>query len=79
MSNATGRKKSDKDILIGSTVLGERGQLVIPKAIRDKMKLKSGTRLLVMLHDKGIGILPAEQMHKMVQEMTDQLSKFSNE
>ncbi len=78
MSSAKNTNKKNRDILMGSTVMGERGQVVIPKAIRDKMKLTSGARLLVMMHDHGIGLVPAEQMHAMIQEMSDELRKFSN-
>jgi AbrB family looped-hinge helix DNA binding protein len=52
------------------TVMGERGQVVIPKKIRDTLKLKPGTRLLVMLHaNDAIVMSPAENMKSLMEEM----------
>ena len=44
----------------GMVTLGERGQIVIPKAARDKFDLKGGERLIVASDEVGIAILPAE-------------------
>jgi AbrB family looped-hinge helix DNA binding protein len=62
--------------LMGATVLGERGQLVIPKDIRERLKLKSGARLLVMNQEGGpIIIFPLEKMQSMLDMMTKQLTE----
>lgn len=56
---------------MGSTVLGERGQMVIPKDIRERLHLKSGARLLVMNHPNGpIIIFPLDQMQTMLDLMS---------
>ncbi len=61
---------------MGSTVLGERGQLVIPKDIRERLKLKSGTKLLVMNQPNGpILIFPVENMQSMLDAMTRRLTE----
>ena len=44
----------------GSVTLSERGQIVIPKAARDRFGLKSGDRLIVVSDENGIALLPAE-------------------
>lgn len=45
----------------GSITINERGQLVIPKAVRDKFGLTGGQRLIVLSDDKeGIALVPAE-------------------
>ena len=44
----------------GMVTLGERGQIVIPKAARDKFDLKGGERLIVASDEVGIALLPAE-------------------
>jgi AbrB family looped-hinge helix DNA binding protein len=45
----------------GSVTINERGQLVIPKAVRDKFGLTGGQRLIVLSDDKdGIALVPAE-------------------
>ncbi len=76
------RKKSTKQSLpddghlMGSTVLGERGQLVIPKDIRERLKLKSGTKLLVMNQPNGpIIIFPLDKMQTMLDTMTRRLTE----
>lgn len=66
----------DDGHLMGSTVLGERGQLVIPKDIRERLKLKSGAKLLVMNQPNGpIIIFPLDKMQSMLDLMTSQLTK----
>jgi AbrB family looped-hinge helix DNA binding protein len=75
-------KKIDTDSerhLMGSTVLGERGQLVIPKDIRERLALKSGAKLLVMNHQNGpIIIFPVEKMQNMLTTMTAQLTNVTS-
>ena len=61
--------------LMGATVLGERGQLVIPKDIRERLKMKSGARLVVMNQPGGpIIIFPLEEMQTMLSALTRQLT-----
>ena len=43
----------------GTVTLGDRGQLVIPKAARDKFSLKGGDRIVVLSDDNGIALIPA--------------------
>lgn len=45
----------------GSVVINEKGQLIIPKAARDKFGLTGGQRLIVLSDEKdGIALIPAE-------------------
>lgn len=45
----------------GSVTINERGQLVIPKPVRDKFGLTGGQRLIVLSDDEeGIALVPAE-------------------
>ncbi len=81
ISKLSPKKKSvkagaaDDGHLMGATVLGERGQLVIPKDIRERLKMKSGTRLLVMNQPNGpIIIFPLEKMQSMLDTMSRQLT-----
>lgn len=58
---------------MGTTVVGERGQVVIPKEVRDNLELKAGSRLVVLQHPKGgIIMLPLEQMRDVMDTMTKQ-------
>jgi len=61
------------------TVLGERGQVVIPKDIRDGMGLKAGERLLVFYadHHAAVVLVRVEKMRKMVKKISSKLQNFS--
>lgn len=45
----------------GTVTVNERGQIVIPKAAREKFGLTGGKRLIVLSDENGIALLPAEQ------------------
>lgn len=59
----------------GLTVVGERGQVVIPKEAREKLKLKPGDRLVVIEHFGKLVLVPAEEMQEMVAKITKHLKK----
>lgn len=63
-----------KDYLIGSTVMGERGQVVIPKEFREKMELETGSRLVVMQHGDGpVCLVKADEMQGFVKAMYERI------
>ena len=73
----TGKQPDRGEQLIGSTVLGERGQVVIPKDIRDRLHMRPGAKMMVMQHgDSPIMLLPVEQMQKMIQQMSARVAKL---
>ena len=43
----------------GSVTVNERGQLVIPKALRERFGLSGGQRLVVLSDEEGIALIPA--------------------
>ena len=51
--------------LHGMTVVGERGQIVIPHAIRDAMKIKAGEEMVVIAREGKIIVMPAKKMEEM--------------
>lgn len=56
----------------GSVAVNERGQIVIPKPVRDKYGLSAGSRLIVLSDDaEGIAIIPAEIFEERVSYMID--------
>ena len=57
----------------GTVTLGDRGQIVIPKAARDHLGLKGGDRLIVASDEVGIALLPAEWFENKMQELIDKL------
>lgn len=52
----------------GSALLGDRGQIVIPKPARDKFGLKAGDRLVVASDEVGIALFPAEFFENKMRE-----------
>ena len=56
----------------GTVTVGERGQIVIPKAARDRFGLKSGDRLIVASDEVGIALLPTELFERMIQEYSSE-------
>ena len=61
--------------LWGTVTIGERGQIVIPKAARDKFGLKAGDRLVVASDEHGIALLPADFFISKMQELMEKLNE----
>ena len=55
----------------GTVTIGERGQIVIPKAAREKFGFKSGDRLVVVSDEVGIALLPTEFFERMMNVRND--------
>ena len=56
--------------------MGERGQIVIPKGVRDLFGLTGGQRLVVLSDENGIALLPEESfMANMRNAMEQSLEK----
>lgn len=53
----------------GTVTLGERGQVVIPKAAREHLKMQGGDRLIVLSDDMGIALVRAELFEGMLKEI----------
>ena len=58
----------------GTVTLGDRGQIVIPKAARDHLGFKRGDRLIVASDEVGIALIPAEFFESKMQEIMEKLS-----
>jgi len=58
--------------LCGTTTVGPRGQIVVPKEARTKLKLKTGDQLLVIEHFGKLMLIPEEIMRRMVKQITKQ-------
>ena len=59
----------------GSVTLGDRGQIVIPKAARDHLDLKGGERLIVVSDEVGLALMPASLFEEKMRELMGKLSE----
>ncbi len=59
----------------GSVPLGDRGQIVIPKAARDKFGLKGGDRMIIISDENGIALVPAEFFENKMRGLMEMLSE----
>ena len=57
----------------GTVTIGDRGQIVIPKAARDQLGMKSRDRLVVLSDEVGLALVPAELFERGMQELMDKL------
>ncbi|MBQ3322225.1 MAG: helix-turn-helix domain-containing protein [Firmicutes bacterium] len=57
----------------GTVTLGDRGQIVIPKAARDHLGIKGGERMIVATDEVGVALIPAEFFESKMQELMDKL------
>lgn len=63
----------------GSVTINERGQLVIPKAAREKFGLRNGQRLIVLSDEEGIALVPAEVFEAKMKEAMEYASMRNEE
>ena len=65
------------DGFMGTTVVGERGQVVIPKELREQMNLAPGTKIVMFRHGNGpLVAFPMEAMRAMMGKMMNRFSKL---
>lgn len=62
----------------GTVTINERGQIVIPKAARDKFRLSGGQRLVVLSDDEGIALVPAELFEAKMKAIMEYASMKAN-
>jgi len=54
----------------GTTSIGERGQVVIPKKVRSKLGMKKGDNFLVIEKDGMVVLAPTEVIESMIDDLT---------
>ena len=59
----------------GSVAINERGQIVIPKGVRDKFGLTGGQRLIVASDEVGIALIPDEAFRVSMEKAMEMLSE----
>lgn len=62
----------------GTVTVNERGQIVIPKAARDRFSLTGGQRLVVLSDEEGIALVPAEQFEARMRAVLE-YARVSND
>jgi AbrB family looped-hinge helix DNA binding protein len=64
----------------GSVTINERGQLVIPKAARDRFGLTGGQRLIILSEDgEGLALIPAEIFEERMKAAVDRSAVKADE
>jgi AbrB family looped-hinge helix DNA binding protein len=57
----------------GATSIGERGQVVIPKKLRDSLNLKKGDNFFVMEKGGAIVLMPTDLMESFVSDLSKKI------
>ena len=63
--------------IIGITTVGERGQIVIPKNIRDLLKIKKGFQFMTILHSDGLLLVNPSAVKKLSERLLDEVNKVN--
>ncbi len=64
--------------LLGTAILGQKGQVVIPSSIRRFLGLSTGDKLLVMVKSGTLCMIKAEMLQGFINQLTKQLGKLKN-
>jgi len=65
-----GDKYMDKNKFVGICKVGEKGQIVIPKEIRNMFDIKSGDSIIVLCDkEKGIALLKADAIENLTDKV----------
>lgn len=77
MTVGKGERMPENQHIVRSTVMGDRGQVVIPKEIRDRAGLAPGSQLMVMHHQVNgpVVLLPMDQMRDFMEQMKKQMKE----
>lgn len=59
----------------GTITVKERGQIIIPKAARERFHLQSGQRLIVLSDEEGIVLMPAERFEEKMRLVMESASR----
>ena len=60
--------------------LGERGQIVVPAAIRERLGLSAGDKLMLFTkHNEMICVVPTSSMRRLVDVLNAQLAEIDSE
>ncbi len=64
------------EVFFGSTTMGSRGQVVIPAAARQSLKMKTGDKLMVFgKFGQVVGLVKAEAIDSFIKKLMSQFGK----
>jgi len=62
---------------LGTATMGEKGQIVIPKEVREIYNLKKGDQLVVVVGpQEAIALIPMQKAKVLLKAMTEQLGNI---
>lgn len=67
------------ELILRTVKVGERGQIVIPKDIREHFGIESGETLIITGHKNKITIMKEEVLRDMSLQILEKLEKSENE
>lgn len=71
--------KEKPKLILRTVKVGERGQIVIPKDIRDRFHIESGEILIITGHRGKITIMKEDVMRDVSQQILEKLDENQNE
>ena len=60
----------------GSSVIGERGQIVIPAKAREELEIKAGDEFIFFGHGKMLHLIKANELNQFLDKMTEKFTKI---
>ena len=76
---STNQSETESNCRLSMVTLGERGQVVIPAAIREKLGLQAGDKLMTFMKHDSVILAPSSSMHRLVKALNDQLREMEKE
>jgi len=62
--------------IFGTVTIGERGQIVIPSHLREKLHLMKGDKLVIFCHlNQIIGLIRSNEMYEFLNRITNRMVK----
>ena len=71
--------KNKQQRVFGTAKVGDRGQIVIPKAARDHLGLQGGDRLIVASDEHGVALIRADFFEEKMRDLMARLSAIPEE